>query len=964
MVHSCETGGDHVLDERIPEWQLLQDIRPLFASSPIYQSSLQWKVSDLEDRSGSSGEIDKHMRDWEIKATNDVHLFKHEMRGLPKTAPQVELTCEDFEDCLNRLHNLLDLLNQLIRDSIFEHKLSRIETAISLVNARGAGQNDHNRTTADNATEEVQDNISSVGAATSSPPLRRRRYVTSYFSNPFKDFKLKKRKFLKLKALSGGPRVESAPVNTDSVHNYPKLRALGNIVNAASQDGKYVVEECVPYINIVQTAEVYARGSQILEAFNARFEKLNAPHSNQSSLSGPITIPKTNWRDSEPAAASNRLFKILDKNIRACGDKTGHQAMLCLSDIQLNARPLIFNMFFLTCESPSYWQDSRFNTISSYRDMYSQRVVENLCKLIYEHRQELQSSSTALNLFFDEEKLFVVRTDLFARRDVFPAISLKELLSRGYFRKPTAGGAFGSRDKAALALSLARCLLHLLQGPWIKRPWTADSFQFLHNKETDELLDVHHPYIHWPREQFAPHGTEDETIESITIKCREIFLEFACLLLEIQIGGEIAFDHLPSMDLKGREDILYEKVDNPSSDEALAYYYSAVEGCLKFKAYLASHRKCNGAMPLEEQIRKVVYSNVITPLEQQLSIFPNPRTLQIQHNLQLQNRLVKPINPGQPTKYTQLQRGPQVQRSPPPTSKTSLEVQREIQQNESLSYPEDFILANLKALEDRSYPNPEKTPRKPEADGFTTDHNQNPTSVKKSPKPEAYDVAVLCDDDWPSRDSPSELKEGPIAPLKHKLENILGLVTPMNPPNVMIRFVNYGGDCNGTQDNPPIIDLYRFKMKPVEGGAAPKSLGASLDERIVQPLVVRQVKNGRLKNPLIIIVLLGTTTIIDDQDSFKKIILSCKQPDDIDEYSQTAVVFIFSGISSIVHKPTQRFLIGLGKYKELREWVFYSTRTLDESCAVMQRAVAVGMAHKNPRYAKQLFELFNGVLEN
>ncbi|KAF3274569.1 hypothetical protein TWF970_007830 [Orbilia oligospora] len=925
----------------IPEWQLLQDIRSLFASSPIYQSSLQWEIIGLEGRCGSPDETDKHMRDWEIKATNDFNLFKHEMRRLPKTAPQVELSCEDFKDCLNRLHNLLDLLSQLIKDSIFEHKLSRIETAISPVNARSPGQNDHNRTTADDATEEVQDNISSVGAATNyPPPPRRRRYATNYFSNPFKDFKLKKSRFPRLRVLSGRSRVESAPVNTDSVQNYPKLRALGNIVNATSQDGKYIVEKCVPYINLEQTAEVYARGSQILAACNARFEKLNASDSSQSSLSGPITIPRTNWRDSEPAVASDRLFKILHKNTRACGDKTGHQAMLCLSDIQLNSRPLIFNTFFLSCEYSSYWQDSRFNTISSYRDMYSQKVehgVENLCKLIYEYRRELQSSSTALNLFFDEEQLFVARTGLLAHRDVFPAISLKELLSNGYFRKPTAGGAFDPRDKAVLALSLARCLLHLLQGPWIKRPWTADSFQFLHNKETAELLDIHHPYIHWPREQFAPHGTEDETTEPITIKCRRILLEFACLLLEIQIGETIAFDHLPPTDLEGREDILYEKVDNPNFGEALAHHYDAIKGCLKFKAHLDLHRKYNIATPLEEQIRKVVYSNVIKPLEQQLSIFPNPRTLQIQHNLQLQNRLINPINPVQPTKYTQLQRGPQVQRSPLPTSKTSLEVQREIQQNESLSYPEDFILTNLKALEDRSDPNPEKTPRKLEADGFITDHNQNPTSVKKSPKPK--------DDDWPSRDSPSELKEDPRAPLKHKLENILGLIAPMNPPNVMIRFVNYGWDCNGTQDNPPVIDPYRFKTKPIEGGA-PKSLGASLDEKIVQPLVVQQIQNGRPKNPLIIIVLLGTTTIIDDQDSFKKTILSCKHPGDIDEYSQTAVLFIFSGISSIVHKPTQRFLSGLVKYKELKEWVFYSTKALDENCAVMQRAVAVGMAQK------------------
>ncbi|KAF3138826.1 hypothetical protein TWF703_004367 [Orbilia oligospora] len=945
MIHSCETEGEvHVLDERIPEWRLLQDVRPLFASNPPrYKSGLSWILEPYDKSSGDNDE-----QTWTVKARNDFSLFKHELQELPETAPKGELSCETFEDCLKHLCNLLGLLNQLIKDSVLGHKLSSIETGIFSVYS----QDYHSRAPADDGTEEVQGNKSAASIPINYMRMRPRQAVTNFFpkriKTPFKRF----RKITSSVGLSKRPNIGSAPT-MDNVQNYLKVRALGNIVNAVSLNGANIVEKCAVYINLEQTAEVYAKGFKILEACNAWFELSDVSSSNLPKLLYPINVPRTNWKDTEPAIASSQLFEILSKNVHACGDETGHQAMLCLSDIQLNARPLIFNLFFLTCKYPSYWQDSRFNTISNYRDTRREaRRVKNLCKLIYEYHQELQLNSTALNLFFDEEQLFVTTTGLLVHRGVFPTISLKELLTDGYFRKPTAGGAFGSRDKAVLALSLARCLLHLLQGPWIKGPWTADSFQFLHAKEKAELLDVHHPYVRWPRGELPPHDTEVETTESNTDEYRGIFLEFACLLLEIQVGETIAFDHLPSMDLEDKEDILYEKADNLDIDEPLAHYCDAITGCLKFKALLASHRKSDGKSSLEEQIRKVIYTNVITPLERHFSIFPNPKTLQTQRNLQLQDRL---INSVQPMKDSNAQGEPQVQRGPLSASETHFETRRN--PNEGSSYAKDFILSNLRALEDPRYPNFEETLRGTEAAGIITNHNQNHTGFKNPLKPDAYDFAVLDDDDLPSIDSQNELKEHHIALLKQKLESILKLVAPMNPSNVpTIRFVNDWQDYTGTSTwgDPPVIDPYWFRTKQNKGSNALNSLEASLDENIIQPLVVKKIRNGGFKKPLIVIVLLGRMTIIENEDCFKKAILSCKYPNDTDEYGGTAVSFIFSGVSSIIHKPTHRFLSRLDKYKELKEWVFCSTRALDENCAVMRRAVNISAAHGNPKYAKQV----------
>ncbi|KAF3223943.1 hypothetical protein TWF192_006183 [Orbilia oligospora] len=959
MIHSCEAeGGVHILDERIPEWRLLQDIRPLFASSPPrYKHSLPWILEPYNKDSDNSD-----VQTWTIKARNDFNLFKHELQELPETAPEGELSCETFEDCLKHLCNLLDLLDQLIKDSVLGHKLSSIETGIFSVD--GQGQGDHSRAPADDGTEEAQGSKSSASVPIDYMRLRPRQGLTNFFPKRIKTPFRRLRKVTSSVVPSKRPKIGSAPM--DNAQNYLKIRALGNIVNAISLNGANIniVGKCAAYINLEQTAEVYAKGSKILEACNAWFESPDVSASNLPKLLHPINIPRTNWKDSEPAIASNQLFEILSKNVHACADETGHQAMLCLSDIQLNARPLIFNLFFLTCKYPSYWQDSRFNTISNYRDTRREaHSVKNLCNLIYKYRQELQLNSTALNLFFDKEQLFVTKTGLLVHRGVFPTISLKELLTDGYFRKPTAGGAFGPRDKAVLALSLSRCLLHLLQGPWIKEPWTADSFQFLHNKETAELLDVHHPYVRWPRKNFP---TRVETTESDTVKYREIFLEFACLLLEIQIGETIALDQLPSMDLEDKEDILYEKADNLDIDEPLAHYCGAVTGCLKFKALLASYRKSDGKSSPGEQIRKVIYTNVITPLEQHFSIFPNPKTLQTQRNLQLQDRL---INSVQPMEDSNAQGEPQVQHGPLSTSGAHFETQRD--PNEGSSYAEDFILSNLRALEDPRYPNFEKTLKKTEAAGIGTSHDQNHTSFRNRSKSDAYNFAVLYEDDWPSGDSQNDLKEHHIALLKQKLESIHKLVAPMSPSDG--RFYTgvstwdglvWGTLNSALGDDLPVTGPYWFRANQNKSSNEPKGLEAILDEKIIQPLVVEKIRNGGFKEPLIVIVLLGKMTVIKDENYFKKAILSCRCPNDTDGGGGTTASFIFSGASSIIHKPTKRFLSRLGKCKELKEWVICSTRDLDENCAVMRRAVDISAAYGNPYYAKQLLELLEGVLED
>ncbi|KAF3929700.1 hypothetical protein AA313_de0205810 [Arthrobotrys entomopaga] len=75
-------------------------------------------------------------------------------------------------------------------------------------------------------------------------------------------------------------------------------------------------------------------------------------------------------------------------------------------------------------------------------------------------------------------------------------------------------------------------------------------------------------------------------------------------------------------------------------EEPRGPFHLAVEGCLKFKASLASIKKHEPKLELDHQIRKVIYTSVIKHLEQNLSCFRNHKKLLARRNLQVANRSI------------------------------------------------------------------------------------------------------------------------------------------------------------------------------------------------------------------------------------------------------------------------------------------------------------------------------------
>ncbi|KAK6348439.1 hypothetical protein TWF718_006233 [Orbilia javanica] len=622
MPHpGCESKKvAHFLDERIPEWRIFESVQPVFASN------LQWK---LKQRRGGAVDSDA----WAVDSENKLDFFRFEMKRLPDAAPEKDLSCEVFDNCLETLCDLLDLLERLVQDRI-----------LSAANAHGLEREANNRAMNtgrdDQASKETPAKWSSVG------------FIFSWLSDIVYPQTPENLPELPIGTTASMGHFSPVPDSiadssllrnaaTENAQCYSKLQALGEIIAAALQSGADVTESCAVYLHLEQTTEEYDNIMDKLYPFNTCLESSDVSGGfKQLDLSYPLDIPRTRWKDFEPSMVSNRLLDVLYKKVSGCQGIQGqhHQVVLRLNGFQLEDYPLVFDGF-LTCGHFDYWQESRFMPRTNPQGVqkFAPRpsFVHNLCGHIDVHRKQV-SNPTVLNISFDESKLFATTADLLAHSGASPAMSLEGLLRRGFFRKPTAGGAFSPGDKAILALSLARCLLHLFQSPWIERPWTAESVQFLHRSTPTEVLDVHHPYI---SSSLSPNkGVEH--MEPKAVKYQRIMLSFARLLLEIEMGETIAVDFSMSADLADVKNALLDVLE--SQEEPQGPYHQAIEGCLKFKALLTSTQKREPKAHPDFQIRKVIYTNVIEHLEQNLSRFRNHKRLLVRRNLRIEDRSIGP----------------------------------------------------------------------------------------------------------------------------------------------------------------------------------------------------------------------------------------------------------------------------------------------------------------------------------
>ncbi|KAF3291492.1 hypothetical protein TWF970_000705 [Orbilia oligospora] len=574
----------HTLSDNVPEWALFEAVQPLFASN------LPWK---LQRSNGTLSAFDIQT----LNSRNTLDFFKYEMKRLPDSAPGKKLSCEVYGNCLETLTDLLDLLEHLVQDHILAAPYIKELNSIVVVKPH-----DPSPLAPPELCETVSGNYTSC-------------------------------------AETGSSKFDEPPAGSDSLKDtqgFTKLRALAKFVDIALEDGTDLEQACCAYLRLDRTSEDYEEGVDVLSSFNTCFESPDVSGSpKQLDFTYALEIPKTRWDDIGPSNSSGLLFDILRKKVGGCqgGQKQKHQVMLRLNGFQLEDNPMAFDAFFHPCRQSDFWQESRFTPTGKNTHNFARReFIHNLCNYVHCYSEE--SNLTVLNIAFDKKQLFATTSDILAHAGASPEMSLEDLLESKFLRKPTAGGVFNPGDKAVLALSLSRCLLHFFQGPWMERPWSAESVHFLEKKVHSEILDIHHPYI-----RYAMPNEGTAVTEPKFAKFQTVMLSFARLLLEIETGERIVIDSLLESKPEDVRESLSDILDR--QDEPRGPYYLAVEGCLKFKASLASVQRRDPKMELDYHIRKVIYTTVVKHLEQNLSYFRNHKKLLGRRNVQVADRLMK-----------------------------------------------------------------------------------------------------------------------------------------------------------------------------------------------------------------------------------------------------------------------------------------------------------------------------------
>jgi len=293
--------------------------------------------------------------------------------------------------------------------------------------------------------------------------------------------------------------------------------------------------------------------------------------------------------------------------------------------------------------------------------------VHRLCRYIQHHRP-VDSHPSVLNLTFNDEMLVKHPADIHAHPGAPPTMSLGKLLRRGYFLPPTAGGAVGSADKAVLALSLARCLLHFFHGPWMNTSWSADDILFLCTEF--DVNDIFYPYVRYP---LLTPGVSTTTEQAERPEHARVVLSFGRLLLEIESGQLHPVDSSNLEEMRGSLCDALERL--AEGKEIQPSFYYPIRGCLQFNVSIDLEKKRKPNEKLLYQIRNVINKDVIYHLEQYLStIRGHDKLPSWQRSLSIADRSTKPMptarhsclpaRPGDSTIYSRAAIQPHVPSAP------------------------------------------------------------------------------------------------------------------------------------------------------------------------------------------------------------------------------------------------------------------------------------------------------------
>ncbi|KAJ5560391.1 hypothetical protein N7513_002790 [Penicillium frequentans] len=352
--------------------------------------------------------------------------------------------------------------------------------------------------------------------------------------------------------------------------------------------------------------ERFASSTQESQAFQ------QIPSQQEGLLSTESTQSQLGLRQKRASIVVDAIFKEFRKY--DCG-KT-HEIKLKVSDEwQTGPHQTALDMFVSCCPDGSIWQEAKCGSFHVTIDVAEN---DNLCTVIQRARgrgRKLYASVDQRGLFDISDKMPPKTSSL----DRFTAESLGELLDQKVFSRITPRdyleGAtkekFGSREKAVLALALARCLMDFFDEDLelASYSWKPESIYFVRSSGTNTSSRV--PYISLRPKDL---GSKCPDLLKAIGPGNPIFLSFARLLLEIDNGEQIPMDIHPESKANVSNWGKMCAYVNMAERDGSSSYLKAVEGCLYLHMALPKSQDQISASA-SEILRKVVYDQIVRNLE-------------------------------------------------------------------------------------------------------------------------------------------------------------------------------------------------------------------------------------------------------------------------------------------------------------------------------------------------------------
>ncbi|PGH05596.1 hypothetical protein AJ79_06763 [Helicocarpus griseus UAMH5409] len=208
---------------------------------------------------------------------------------------------------------------------------------------------------------------------------------------------------------------------------------------------------------------------------------------------------------------------------------------------------------------------------------------------------------------------------------------------------------------------------------------------------------------------------------------------------------------------------------------------------------------------------------------------------------------------------------------------------------------------------------------------LTAEHDLESELTPKLATLGLYDFVILCDD------SGSMQNGNRIEVLEDTCQRVAEIATLLQPQGISLRFLNSDKKSDGLANK----DDVSKKVHDVSyDGFTP--LGTSLETKVVKPFILDRINTGKLKKPLITIIITDGCPTSEPEECLKEKVEQCKKTLDKHGFGPAGAVFLISRVGN--DPDAEEFMKGLRKAKKLREMLYCDIRQLDNQRELFKQA--------------------------